>query len=315
MDPLELLLWVTGILVLGMGRALAFGPSSHIELGLEALRYLAILPAAVRSVIRHFPGSFLYGTCAADIIVGKNMAEYVHHCHNWEVGFRMLDHAGDDRIQALCWGFLSHLAADVVAHNYFVPCRVVTGYRRQRGRHLYWELRFDEQASRKADVSSALEHVGTTRFVQEDAFLREELSRSSRLFPFDVSRKIFDSFMLLSRAERWKTMASNMAERSALPLSEAERAMVFVWSRDAVLSLLVDGRNADVVAADPTGMAVLAQAKKLRRALRRKMRAGRLGQELCASAKALLVDALRAGLRGAATLPSSEELTEACREQ
>ena len=313
MDGLELFLWIVGLVVLVSGRAWAFGPSTHIELGLEALQYLAILPAAVRSVVRHFPGSFLYGTCAADIIVGKNMAEYVHHCHNWAVGFRMLDHARDERIQSLCWGFLSHLAADVVAHNYFVPCRMVTGYRRQRGKHLYWELRYDETAARREDVSRVLEHVGTTRFVQEDSFLREELSRSSRLFPFEMSRKIFDSFMLLSRADRWKTMASNMAERSPVPLSEEERSRVFVWARDSVLALLVDGRQARVVQADPTGMATLAQARSLRRSLRRKLRQGRIGQELCSRARSHLVDSLKAGLDGAATLPSAEELVESCR--
>ncbi len=313
MDSFEWVLWVAGLVVAWSGPVLAFGPASHIELGLEALRYLAILPAAVRTVIRHFPASFLYGTCAADIIVGKNMAKYVHHCHNWDVGFRMLEHAeGEQRLESLCWGFLSHLAADVVAHNYFVPMKMITGYRRPSARHLYWELRFDELAGRREDVSAALDQVGSTRFVQEDVFLREELSESSRLFPFEVSRKLFDSFMLLSRAERWKTMAANMAERSANTLSDEERGRVFVWSRDAVMALLVDGRSARVMNADPTGMGTLAQAKKLRRALRRKLRLGRVGQCLCESAQQLVDSSLRKGLAGKVELPSCEELADVC---
>ena len=40
--------------------------------------------------------------------------------------------------------FLAHLAADTVAHNYFVPYQTVVSFHRSRTRHAYWELRYEQ---------------------------------------------------------------------------------------------------------------------------------------------------------------------------
>jgi hypothetical protein len=50
-----------------------------------------------------------------------------------------LAEAGDDREAAYAYGFLSHLAADVVAHNYFVPNLIHRASTWKRVGHLYWE--------------------------------------------------------------------------------------------------------------------------------------------------------------------------------
>ena len=63
--------------------------------------------------------------------------------HSWKGGFRFLNEAVDDQEMAYAYGFLSHLAADVVAHNFFVP-NLTNEYRALRKKsHLYWEIRAD----------------------------------------------------------------------------------------------------------------------------------------------------------------------------
>ena len=65
------------------------------------------------------------------------------HAHNWQGGFRFLEKANNDRELAYAYGLLSHLAADVVAHNFFVP-NMINDYRvGRKNSHLYWEIKAD----------------------------------------------------------------------------------------------------------------------------------------------------------------------------
>ncbi len=310
-DFFELALWVLGFVLVSQP-AWAFGPPTHVSLGLEVLRYLGLLPAAVRAVLRQYPDSFLYGTFVADAVLGKNLSEYAHHCHNWDVGFGMLGQSRSERLVSLSWGFLSHLAADVVAHNYFVPFHVVTSYRAQTTRHIYWEMRFDHLAGRDGAVWEVLGEAGRFRFPEEDLFLQTQLARSSRLLPFEASHRLFNSIVLVSRTERWRRATAAVASRSVWRLDRREYGRIRQLALNAVFSLLVDGRSAAVVRADPTARSVLTQARNLRRALRRRMRRGALGPELCPRAKALLEESLLAGLAGPARLPSAAALVAAC---
>ena len=65
------------------------------------------------------------------------------HLHNWEGGFKLLTGADDDRAAAYAYGFLSHLAADVVAHNFFIPNLINAYPTGRRLGHLYWEIKAD----------------------------------------------------------------------------------------------------------------------------------------------------------------------------
>ncbi len=310
-DFLELVLWSLGVLSVSQP-AWAFGPPTHVSFGLEVLRYLGLLPAAVRAALRQYPDSFLYGTFVADAVLGKNLSRYANHCHNWDVAFQMLEEARSERLVSLSWGFLSHLAADVVAHNYFVPFHVVTSYRAQTTRHIYWEMRFDHLAGQDQEVWDVLGGAGRFRFPEEDLFLQVQLARSSRLLPFEASHRLFNSLVLVSRTERWRRATAAVATRSPLRLGRTEYERIRRLALKAIFGLLVDGREAAVVRTDPTARTVLAQARNLRRALRRRMRRGSVGQELCSRAQALLEESLLAGLVGPARLPSAAALVGPC---
>ena len=90
-------------------------------LGEAVMRSLALLPPAIAELLREFPRDFLYGSIAADTSIAKKYAPVGRHCHSWNVGMEIFDRARGDALRAFGLGYLAHLAADSVAHNYFVP--------------------------------------------------------------------------------------------------------------------------------------------------------------------------------------------------
>src|SRR4030088_3131944 len=65
--------------------ALAWGPLAHLNFSSGALESLPAFSSATRIILSNFSSEFLYGSLAADIIVGKNLSPYAVHCHNWNV--------------------------------------------------------------------------------------------------------------------------------------------------------------------------------------------------------------------------------------
>ena len=123
--------------------ALAWGPAIHTVTALSALDGVGMILPSVSGIITSFPLEYMYGSLAADFFIGKGKTGKAGHPHNWEGGFKFLNEAGDDREAAFAYGFLSHLAADIVAHNFFVPNLINSYPAWTRKGHLYWEVKAD----------------------------------------------------------------------------------------------------------------------------------------------------------------------------
>ena len=124
--------------------AWAWGPAIHTVIGCTILDGVTHIFPPVAKVIQLFPMEYLYGSLSADFFVGKGQKRKNGHSHNWDTGFKFFDEARDDRDTAYAYGFLSHLAADVVAHNYYVPnlIRSVSAWKRMG--HIYVEAKADQ---------------------------------------------------------------------------------------------------------------------------------------------------------------------------
>lgn len=254
----------------------AWGATSHVDFGLRVLDAALLLPPLVRRLLSTHRMDFLYGNVAADIVVGKNMARYRNHCHNWQVARRLLERARGDAQRALSWGYLSHLAADVVAHNYYVPVKTVQSFNAKTTGHAYWEIRFDQLAHQGNRVWSVFGEVGRRRFRDHDRFLMNNLKGASRLLPLRTSRQLFNSMMLVTRMERWRRTTAALARRSPW---QFERQEVHEYRRmavDFILSTLNHVERSPFMAADPTGSRNLGAARKMRRQLKRLGRQRRL---------------------------------------
>jgi hypothetical protein len=131
---------IAGILLLVLpDAAFAFGPAAHVYLGTHLLDALTLIPSSIADLLRAYPQSFLYGSMAADISFAKKYVPAGRHCHFWHVGEEILQAAQNDRSRAVGYGYLSHLAADTIAHNFFVPRQLMLTATTKALGHAYWE--------------------------------------------------------------------------------------------------------------------------------------------------------------------------------
>ena len=182
----------------------------------------------------------------------------------------MLDLAYDENTQAFAWGYLSHLAADVVAHNYFVPYKTVEHYSIKGAAHTYWEIRFDAHVPR--EVWEEGRRLSTKAFAAHDRHLRKILT--GPLFPFAMNKRIFNSVVQFSRMTRWRKISEAHTRRTRRVLTEEQWQEARKMSLDRVLDILNHGHRAKCIQADPTGHRNLLIARDLRNRLRRYKRQG-----------------------------------------
>lgn len=242
--------------------AFAWTPGTHILLGDAVLRSAAVLlPPAIAQVIRAFPYDFLYGSIAADTSFAKRYAKVGQHCHNWNVGDDILDRARDDSLRAFGYGYLAHLAADVVAHNHFVPHQLAISSTSSGMGHSYWESRFEaetgEQWPRRARELILLDHA------RADEHLDRILSPT--IFSTPTNRRIFRGMVHVTDMGPWQRVMALMAENSRWPLRTPVVRAHLEQAFDYVVDLLARGGDAAPRRFDPSGEEALREAKLIRK--------------------------------------------------
>ncbi|HVH12629.1 MAG TPA: zinc dependent phospholipase C family protein, partial [Longimicrobium sp.] len=187
--------------------AWAWGPATHIYLGSALLDSLHLVPEAVRTVIAAYPFDFLYGNLAADISLAKKYVPEGRHCHHWHIGEEIHDSAPDDRLRAMSLGYLSHLAADTIAHNYFIPRQLVLTSSTAGLGHSYWEARMDthlDEYYRRLARHVVTEHDHSAADALFDRVL------SATLFSFRTNRRIFRGMIRFQDNDRWQSVFGTM---------------------------------------------------------------------------------------------------------
>jgi hypothetical protein len=241
----------------------AWGPITHLDFASEALKHVDKYPAFVRNILMTYPKDFLYGTLAADITVGKSYVDYIYNCHNWRVGFLLLNEAKDDRQKACALGYLSHLAADIIAHNFFVPYKTVRSYPTRTLGHVYWEMRFD--AKRPQRVWKLAREICEGDFAHDDELFQRMLKRT--LFSFKTNKRIFNSILNLHRLDRWHKGMKQLDRKSKWTLAPQDISLYHRMAMRSVKGFLKKLDKAPCAKVDPTGSDKLLYAKETRRQL------------------------------------------------
>jgi hypothetical protein len=254
------------LLVLLPSDAWAWTPGTHILLGEAVLRAAAVLPPTIAALLREHPFDFLYGSIAADTSIAKKYARFGRHCHAWHVGLEILDRARDEPLRAFGYGYLAHLAADAVAHNYFVPHQLAVTSSTSALGHSYWESRFEthlgEAFPRRAHEIILLDHS------RSDAHLDEILSPT--IFSTQTNRRIFRGMVYVIDTESWQRIFTVMAENSRWDLEEPDVGRYLARSFDFVMDFLARDSASEPYALDPSGDGALRAAKSVRRAAMRR---------------------------------------------
>ena len=245
----------------------AWGPGTHIEIAFSLIEKLALMAPAVRAVIAGREEWFIYGNVAADIVVGKKFAGEHYHCHNWRVGCQILKRAKTDREKAAEYGYLAHLAADIVAHNYFIPYKIVYSYRAQLTHHTYWEMRFDMHVRNK--VWEQMSKILMADYAPFNELLGSTLKNA--LFPFKASKQIFSGILALQKFRQFRRTFSFYTKRSRFGLDTEAVSHYMRLAVASSLGFLKNPEKAVAIQYDPTGAENISYAKMLRREIRKKV--------------------------------------------
>jgi hypothetical protein len=241
--------------------AWAWTPGTHVFLGEAVLRSLPLLPSAVADLLRAFPYDFLYGSIAADTSMAKKYAPVGRHCHAWHVGQEIADQARDEPLRAFALGYQAHLAADAVAHNYFVPRQLALTASTTALGHSYWESRFETHlpagASRRARELILRDHS------RSDDHLDRILSPT--IFSTPTNRRLFRGMVHAADSESWQRVFHLVTENSRWDLTDYEVERQLVRAFDYVIDWLRLGEQSEPYRLDPSGDEPLRQAKRVRR--------------------------------------------------
>jgi len=252
--------------------AWAFGPASHVFLGTNLLNTLSLLPTALGDLLHAHPQSFLYGSMAADISLAKKYVPAGRHCHFWHVGEEILEGASNDRLRAVAYGYLSHLAADTIAHNYFVPRQLLLTSSTKALGHAYWEHRLDVQLGERY---TALARKVVLDYDHSEADNLFDSVLSGTIFSFETNRRIFRGMVRFQDNDRWHSVFDQLIKSSRWDLSEETIESYLSPAFEYIVDYLLRGRDSLPAALDPVGDFNLQLAKKVRRLA---MREGALSQ-------------------------------------
>ena len=223
--------------------AFAWGPLTHIYLGSEIYYLGSLLPAGIYALIRKYRNDFLYGNLIADIIVGKKYLPDEKSSHNWDVALNLFDAARTHQQKAFVYGYMSHLAADTVAHERFTAGRKNMG-------HTFLELKADSLI----DKQYWFQAIAIDKKVQmrNDIFMESSLERA--MFSFKTNKRIFKSVVLLSGLHHQRF--SNLIDRNIIvpPAYKKDNIKrLHEESMDRMVDLLQNGRDSEVLKRDPLG--------------------------------------------------------------
>ncbi len=254
--------------------AVAWTPGTHVYLGETIIANLQLLPSSIAGLIQSFPFDFLYGSIAPDTSIAKKYVPPGRHSHFWNVGQETFDYAGSDALRAFGLGYLAHLAADTVAHNFFVPRQLMLTTSTRSMGHSYWESRVEVHLSdafaRKARDLIQLDHGPADRHLERII--------SPTLFSVRTNRRIFRGMVHLAHTKSWQRAMQAARERSRWLLvnQDIERhlGVAYDYTLDVLAAVDRDPISARARTLDPSGGSALRAAKRLRR---RALDVGQLG--------------------------------------
>lgn len=247
------------------GEAFAWGPGIHVVKGAYILENLYLLLPSIGQLLKKFPRDFLYGCISADFFIGKGHRRRDDHCHNWSVGLKMLANADSPPTKAFCYGYLAHLAADIGAHNFYVPNQLYLTSTTKRFGHIYWEYRADSQVD--DGYWTLARQVVEAHNVDNDISLENAVKK--KIVSLKTKKRVYVRVLNLTDFDRWRQTCEFIERKSRWQVSQeyVERlrdfsiAMAIEFLRNPEASICFDY--------DPVGTRNITRAKRLRRTTRR----------------------------------------------
>ncbi len=243
------------------GLALAWGPGAHLYYGMSVLEMAASWYDAVGRLLINHPMVYLYGCVAADIVLAKKFGPKIHHNHNWQNAMLLLQNAKSDRQKAFAYGYLSHLASDVVSHNCFVPRQTVLSFDKPVFKHVYWEMRFDQKISNQK-IMKLFRSLARWDVGECDDLFKQNIQ--VRIGNFALNKLVFNQTLLLCSIEKWQSLMAHINHKSDVSLPDQDLHHFASQSIKAIHSFLKEGEHSSVLRCDPKGEQKLTESIEIK---------------------------------------------------
>lgn len=194
-------------ILLAPDNALAWGPGVHMAISNQLLMAPGMLGPALGPLLATHPQPFIYGALSADIFVGKGCRARPGHSHNWETALALLETSEADALRAYALGYASHLAADVIAHNYYVPNMLRLSPGSGKLSHVLVEMQADRHIQwcrRQARGALRLPHK------EQDKTLLEALNL--KRWPFLLKKQLFKSSVRVVGSKELKRSLDSLGQ-------------------------------------------------------------------------------------------------------
>ncbi|OGV97257.1 MAG: hypothetical protein A3I04_01840 [Nitrospinae bacterium RIFCSPLOWO2_02_FULL_39_110] len=239
----------------------AWGAGLHIKEGVFMLDNLKLILPHIASVLKAFPYDYLYGCIGADIFIGKGHRRRDNHCHNWSIGQRMLKLANSKETLAFSYGYLSHLAADVIAHNFYIPNQLYLTSSTKRFGHIYWEFRSDEYIEKRYWKIAKM--VINRHNHHNDEFMQDIIKR--KLIPFRTKKQIYSHSINVNDIALWQKAVAMVSRSSRWDVKKKDIDFLNRVSINMIISLLKNPNSSLCFNYDPVGTDNLLSSKRKRR--------------------------------------------------
>jgi hypothetical protein len=259
------MLFIKILLLLGLSSGLellfskgawAWGPGIHTVISCRLLEDTIQTLPFIGTIIKTWPLEFLYGNLAADFLVGKGFKKRQGHSHNWETGLRLLEEASENRQISYACGFMSHLAADIMAHNYFIPNLIHSASTWRRMGHIYWEIRADRFVD-QLYLKIAKEVLSQER-LDLDEMLKWVMGKSGA--GFRTRKRLYTRSITVSNSDRFFNSMNLVVKKAHYQIPSYYLSFMIDLSFRAARDLLIRPNNSPLFAYDPIGSRNLALA-------------------------------------------------------
>lgn len=207
------------LFALAAATALAWGPGNHLEFASRVYRgRRRALSKGTAELLRTQRNAYFYGNIAADIINFKGFGGHYNHCHRWTIVRDMQEKADEPSEHAFILGYLSHLAADTIAHNHFVPYHLARYARSKSLGHLYWEMRADSFVPEaRWDIVARLKADATLDGL--DDLVNRAVPKKA--LSMRANKLLFNHVLLIAQRNRWRRAVDRLHGMAHSPLEEA----------------------------------------------------------------------------------------------
>lgn len=252
MKPLYILPAILVVLVLPC-EVYAWGPETHIKFALD------ILENTNFSLIKLHQAFFVTGSIFPDFFnLFKDISYFKKRLptHSWQTVSLLFANASDDADRAFAYGYSSHLAADIIAHNQLVPQQMLYSNTSRLFSHFMVEM---ASISNEKKLKYTLLEVMEKADTRGDVFLRT----------FNIDRKYFKrELFLLKNAIKMQNIlklpeVAGYLKNRKNPSFNAKSSIYEEKSFEMAKKAVENGFT-DLMKYDPSGKESITKAKKLR---------------------------------------------------